>query len=628
MIDGGRPSRVLGIAVGLAWIGGCGDMAAPNRPGPPGDEPALLTRRDPEPAGANCPHGGTAVRAGLDRNGNGALDDTEVDRIEYICNAAAAVLVRQDVLPPGPSCPSGGTAVQVGVDDNGNGRLEDAEIDRTTTLCGSSELWSGDFTTASWSDPVQVAALQGARVVVGSLAIAGAAAVALPHLEVVTGNLAIAAGGGVSLPALATVGGDLTVLGGTTALSAGHLASVFGGIDVEPEHGFALALPALEAIGRDLRSASATLSGIELPHLQRLGGNLELGQDVACGTRNFGRTDLGDTGQMTALTTVSLPKVDAVGGCVVVVEAPALATLDLGSAHHVGGPFEVFQAPALTAMSLRSLESIDSTGELPFPFQVTNTGLVVLDLPMLTRVNGALVMFSNERLEAVQLPLLESTTFVDIHVTGLWVEGNPVLTRLSAPKVSVLGTLELDGPSAPSALPWQLEFTNLASVDTFAIRGGSLAELSGMPHLSEVGFLTLAAVDQLTDLRGLPALRSVAALELFDNPALRALDGLEQVHQLGTLLAGGNPALTSVAGLRNVTEIGGTLWLLSNNALTDVGLTGLRSIGQNLTIRSRALTSLSGLDALQSVGSLTLDAASNPALPPDEIAAFRARLGM
>src|SRR3954471_15819627 len=120
VIAGGRLHIVLSIVVGLAWSG-CGDMSTPNQMGLP-SEPALLTRRDLEPSGANCPLGGTAVRAGLDRNGNGTLDDTEVERTEYLCNAATAVLVRQDELPPGPSCPSGGTAVQVGVDDNGDGR--------------------------------------------------------------------------------------------------------------------------------------------------------------------------------------------------------------------------------------------------------------------------------------------------------------------------------------------------------------------------------------------------------------------------------------------------------------------------------------------------------------------------
>src|SRR4051812_34699427 len=85
VIADGRLHIVLSIVVGLAGSG-CGDMSTPNQMGLPGSKPALLTRRDPEPAGANCPLGGTAVRAGLDRNGNGTLDDTEVERTEYICN--------------------------------------------------------------------------------------------------------------------------------------------------------------------------------------------------------------------------------------------------------------------------------------------------------------------------------------------------------------------------------------------------------------------------------------------------------------------------------------------------------------------------------------------------------------
>jgi Tol biopolymer transport system component len=41
-----------------------------------------------EPAGSNCPNGGTKIEAGLDDNANGALETGEVDATTYLCNAS------------------------------------------------------------------------------------------------------------------------------------------------------------------------------------------------------------------------------------------------------------------------------------------------------------------------------------------------------------------------------------------------------------------------------------------------------------------------------------------------------------------------------------------------------------
>ncbi len=41
-----------------------------------------------EPAGSNCAYGGIKVETGIDDNGNGVLDTSEVDATEYVCNGA------------------------------------------------------------------------------------------------------------------------------------------------------------------------------------------------------------------------------------------------------------------------------------------------------------------------------------------------------------------------------------------------------------------------------------------------------------------------------------------------------------------------------------------------------------
>src|SRR5689334_228884 len=132
------------IVVGLA-LGGCGaePPGATPPPSSPPPQPALLSRSDREPAGANCTYGGTALRAGLDRNADGILEDNEVEHTDYVCDVSTTVLVRKDPFAPLLECPAGGVAVQTGIDDNRDGILQDAEIDQTTRVCNSLDLWDG-----------------------------------------------------------------------------------------------------------------------------------------------------------------------------------------------------------------------------------------------------------------------------------------------------------------------------------------------------------------------------------------------------------------------------------------------------------------------------------------------------
>ncbi|CAK0762723.1 hypothetical protein CCP3SC5AM1_3230001 [Gammaproteobacteria bacterium] len=52
-----------------------------------GQSLVVLTRQEPEPAGANCLYGGTTIRTGHDSNSDGVLADTEVESTTLQCNA-------------------------------------------------------------------------------------------------------------------------------------------------------------------------------------------------------------------------------------------------------------------------------------------------------------------------------------------------------------------------------------------------------------------------------------------------------------------------------------------------------------------------------------------------------------
>ena len=125
------PSLLLAVAAG---VGGCGSSD--------GKEQYLPEITPIAEGDANCPAGGTRIRAGEDTNGNGVLDDDEVAQETVICNQPSAVVVtRTTDIDPGTDCEFGGQRIEVGLDngDSGgtadNGTLEDGEVDTSFLDC-------------------------------------------------------------------------------------------------------------------------------------------------------------------------------------------------------------------------------------------------------------------------------------------------------------------------------------------------------------------------------------------------------------------------------------------------------------------------------------------------------------
>ncbi|MES9942244.1 MAG: cadherin-like beta sandwich domain-containing protein [Candidatus Thiodiazotropha sp. 6PLUC2] len=110
-----------------------------------------LVNQSNEPAGATCAYGGVRIDAGIDDDGNGILEETEVDTTEVVCNGSygsdgadgLSALVNQSTEAVGPTCPNGGIRLDIGIDDNGNGVLENSEIDTTSVVCNGSDGTDG-----------------------------------------------------------------------------------------------------------------------------------------------------------------------------------------------------------------------------------------------------------------------------------------------------------------------------------------------------------------------------------------------------------------------------------------------------------------------------------------------------
>ena len=129
------------IAISLS---GCGKDTIP---ADGSDGLATLVNVTPEPAGANCSHGGSRVDAGLDTNGNGVLDADEVTSTGYVCipaNGDDGLVTLVSVIPEaaGENCPTGGSKVEAGLDTNGNGVLDPDEVTSISYVCsGPGVLW-------------------------------------------------------------------------------------------------------------------------------------------------------------------------------------------------------------------------------------------------------------------------------------------------------------------------------------------------------------------------------------------------------------------------------------------------------------------------------------------------------
>ncbi|MCC6747730.1 MAG: OmcA/MtrC family decaheme c-type cytochrome [Deltaproteobacteria bacterium] len=138
-----KSSWMVGAAlssVALLFTGCEGPAGSEGKAGPPGGN--ALVRTTTEPASKTCPGGGIKVEVGLDANANGTLEDGEVTAAatSYVCNGTAAgksALVKTSAEPAGTNCAGGGIKIETGVDADGNGTLEPTEIvaAQTTYVC-------------------------------------------------------------------------------------------------------------------------------------------------------------------------------------------------------------------------------------------------------------------------------------------------------------------------------------------------------------------------------------------------------------------------------------------------------------------------------------------------------------
>lgn len=621
---------VSGLLFGVCLVGCAAGEAEHATAVPP--VPAVVTRRDAEPRGPNCANGGAAIRSGADRNGNGVLDDDEIQHTDYVCDPTTAVLVRRDPIDPDATCPTGGTAVRTGIDGNGDGVLDDSEVQSTTEVCGPAEIWEGDFTAADWLDASKVAALQGVRVVAGTLAIDTVDSVTLPALELVLGGLDLRAGAApIELRALHAVDAGVSVeLMGDVAPSMAQLVLIEGDLLLDGTGGVGLPgtmidAPALREIGGSVRIGTALQIDMTLPGVRTIGGDLIAGPEGH--VKRIALPDLETvTGQVwiawqSALLEVSLPVNQTIGGDVQIWASPVLARIELGTIA-IGGALALASSPMLATLSLPRLQIVHSSPLGLAGVQIDSVGLAALELPAL-RQASRVFLEENPAMTAVRLPALTDAT-------RLTFMENPMLASVSAPEVTALDALEISSFNdfSPTPALRALDFGKLATVsERILIIDAVLPDLSAFRNLTRLGALQLGHVEKLADLRSLTSLVELNGLDLDWIPSLTSLDGIEWVTELsGSLSLQADPALTSIVALRGVTRVGGWFVLTGDPALADVALPVLTEIGGSMQFLAMpAVPDLSGLSAVRSVGGdITF---LDNALSDDQVAAFMHQIG-
>lgn len=152
-------SKHLGIALtGVAFATACGDNEAVDKKQVNATDTPLVSA-SVLAAGDACSAGGTVVQSGLDANGNGILDASEITDSYNICHGEdtsgvpgmrgpngsdgapgpagpnGAPALSSTVAADSAACPLGGVVVSTGVDLDENGSLGAAEVESSITIC-------------------------------------------------------------------------------------------------------------------------------------------------------------------------------------------------------------------------------------------------------------------------------------------------------------------------------------------------------------------------------------------------------------------------------------------------------------------------------------------------------------
>ncbi|ATB50717.1 protein phosphatase 1 regulatory subunit 42 [Corallococcus macrosporus] len=574
-----------------------------------------LTRLDPEPAGANCVHGGHFVRTGLDRNDNGALDDDEVTRAEYACvTSIPGVLVRVQDEPAGANCTEGGKVYRAGQDTNGNGELDDSEVSRQVYGCASSGAVVTRvrprepfiFPCGEQGAVVEAGQDQDGDGVLDDAEVRATANLCVLPSEVLLRQSPAPAGAACPTPSTQVdVGTDADADGvfeGEEVMSSMFVCQPLHTLDGNYHVRNAVDLVALEGISRirgNLLFAAGTATEAVLPDLMLVEGALEVIE--------------------TSLERLELPSLRLVRGPLLVSQNAALSTLSLGNGSHaplwVRGDFSLVSNPLLS--TLAGVSAVSPANSL---FLKDNDALDGGYFTYVAGHPGDITVEDNAALSTLPFRHLEWLG------GSLTIRGNSALGSLSGTVLqTVVGDLVIEDNAALSGLWGMPALTSIGGALSVS-DNGNLRSVEGMDALTQVGTLEVNRNAVLEAAGAFPKLERVTSgMHFRGNALLKDLWGLERVRNTGVLYIGENPRLSRLMGLDRLRTLT-TLTVENNASLTDLSdLVLLHSVEDLMVLSNENLQRLD-LNALEDVGRYFV-VTENPRLPTCLAVSLATRVG-
>jgi|GEM_PF-1453347 len=559
--------------------------------------PRAAQRTREEPAGTRCEHGGHAVETGIDSDWDGVLDDAEMTATEYVCATTfPGVLVRTRAVLPGAACPLGGQLTHAGNDTDQDGILSDDEITREVYGCLEPETvltrvvllgTRGDSECGS-SDiyAVESGPDLDRDGTLDDDELRAASHLCNPRVPILTRQQAEAPG---------------------VNCLAGGMAVAYGGDEDKNQ-----VLEELEVLARHYVCRSAAthdgtyelLDATDVAALQNIShirGSLIISSQVA--------------------TEVVLPGLEFVEGSVDIHDNPLLARVAIPGLRFVRDDLVIARNPELTSLMFGPA-AFPPSREVP-----VGRILKVERNARLFSLAGTSALAPRQGLEITDNALLDSAgsfTFVQSISGTVRISGNPALRDLPLPQVALVGSLSVvDNPSLQTlaglrklrtvtgdasvirneALEDPALLENLQTVGRdFEVSGNPQLKRLELPNLSRVGGFTIEGNSNLSvvgPMRALwdvgPRFRIIGNARLFQVTELSSLQSIR-----GELVIANNRSLVDLSGLERLTVVSYVYAEGNTNLPTLVGLKGLREV-DGLTVRDNPSLTELRLDSLAQV---------------------------
>lgn len=394
-----------------------------------------------------------------------------------------------------------------------------------------------------------------------------------------------------------------------------------------------LLLPQISNISNAiLISNNKSLKSLDLPQIYDLKGEMTLTENPSLHSIYFNTLEAiqGDISlySLEGLETVNFPSIRSINGALSINQNNALKSISLENLKVTGSILQIQTNPHLQSIHLPALKKIGSDLVLN-----SNDSLSEVVFEQLEDVEGNLQIFNCIKLKEVNLPSL-SSIHKELNISGL-----PVLSQLSLTKLASSGALAFNTNESLELIDLPL----LNSVRNHLILESSIIDTLHIPNLNTIGLLYLVGnfklkhvhlpkLDSLTDHKStryeyenfslwiernnalsvleLPVRHIHKNLFISDNVRLEKLD-LNELKTAGNISIRQNPSLRHL-DFNKLSHINGSLEVVTNLRLQRIHFPDLMTVEQTVEINYNSELRHIRFDVIEKFGSRLM--ATNNAL--------------